>query len=208
MRSRTLSTLPGRCARCWVRDQHCVCAAIPQVKTHAKIVITRHAREVHKTSGTARVAALALSNSDVVEFGEDPRPADEALKVYEGAWLVFPDDEGPRANVNERPSHLIVLDGTWRQTRRMLKKLPSLHQLPRLWLPEKADAPLRLRESPTAEGRSTLEAIADAVEMLEGPATAAPLHALHERFVEAVFKARGVWDLKVADFQSAVAARR
>ena len=97
---------------------------------------------------------------------------------------------------DERPLALVVLDGTWRQTRRMLKKLPELGALPRLALPEKAAAPLRLRESTSPDHRSTLEAIAEALAQLEGEAVGAPLHRLHALMVERVFKARGVWELK------------
>ena len=55
---------------------------------------------------------------------------------------------------------------------------------------------LRLRTTSFEDGRSTLEAIADALGLLEGPEVAAPLHALHARYVEQTFRARGVWDLK------------
>ena len=91
-----------------------------------------------------------------------------------------------------------MLDGTWRQTRRMFAKLPALHALPRLTLPPKAAPVLRLRVSTFSEGRSTLEAIADALGMIEGEAVALPLHRLHALYVERVFRARGVWELKRA----------
>jgi DTW domain-containing protein YfiP len=91
---------------------------------------------------------------------------------------------------------LIVLDGTWRQTRRMMKKLPSLDGVPKWKLPDKVASPLRLRESPDAFARSTLEAIADALATLEGEAVGAPLRALHALMVERVLRARGVWEQK------------
>ena len=80
----------------------------------------------------------------------------------------------------------------------MLKKLRSLDGVPRLVLPAKAEAPLRLRGSLDPLGRSTLEAISDALELLEGPSVGEPLHALHQLFVERVFRARGVWGQKSA----------
>jgi len=159
------------------------------------LLVVRHVRESEKSTSTARVAALALPNLSFVEFNDDPARADaELAPKLKRAVLLFP-TEGEAAPL-EGIEQLVVLDGTWRQTRRMLKKLPSLAALPRLALPEKPEAPLRLRESPTPEGRSTLEALADALELLEGAATAAPLHQLHALMVERVFKARGVWDLK------------
>jgi DTW domain-containing protein YfiP len=197
MRSRTLSHLPGRCARCWIRHEFCLCAEIPQLPTRTRVVVVRHAREADKSTGTARIASLALPNSELIDFGEESTPVDEAVQSFAaGAWLLFPAEEAAVPLPSAPPQSLVVIDGTWRQTRRMLKKLPSLAKVPRLALPTKLEAPLRLRESTSPDNRSTLEAIADALTILEGASVGAPLHRLHALMVERVFRARGVWDLK------------
>ena len=199
MRSRTLSHLPGRCPRCWIRHEFCLCAEIPQIPTRTKIVIVRHMREADKSTGTARIAGLALPNSAMIDFGEESAPVDEEVTPFvEGAWLLFPPEDDSPPPPATPPKCLIVIDGTWRQTRRMLKKLPSLANVPRMALPAKEAAPLRLRESTSADNRSTLEAIADGLTVLEGEEVGAPLHRLHTLMVERVFRARGVWDLKAA----------
>jgi DTW domain-containing protein len=197
MRSRTLSDLPGRCPRCWLRTAFCICAEVPRVPNRTEVVVVRHEREAWKSTGTARVALQALERSKLVDFGDDPLLADAALaQLTDGAALLFPETGLEPKPLAEPPRRLIVLDGTWRQTRRMLQKLKSLASVPRLVLPEKASAPLRLRESDDPLGRSTLEAIADALDVLEGQEASGPLHALHALFVERVFRARGVWIMK------------
>jgi DTW domain-containing protein YfiP len=197
MRSRTMSDLPGRCPRCWIRTSFCICADVQPVATRTEVIIVRHEREGWKSTGTARVALQALTRSRLVEYSEDGAQSDAALAALAGdAALLFPETGVEAGPLHETPARLIVLDGTWRQTRRMLKRLPSLAAVPRLVLPPKAEAPLRLRESEDPRGRSTLEAIADALGMLEGEAASAPLHALHALFVERVFRARGVWIMK------------
>jgi DTW domain-containing protein YfiP len=199
MRSRTLSDLPGRCPQCWLRTAFCICAEIPRVLTRTEVVVVRHEREGWKSTGTARVAVQALANARLLEYADDGSATDAELREASlGAAVLFPDNDAlaPTATLATPPSRLIVLDGTWRQTRRMLKRLPSLAAVPRLVLPPKADAPLRLRESDDPLGRSTLEAIADALHLLEGEAASRPLHALHALFVERVFRARGVWIMK------------
>lgn len=198
MRSMTLSHLPGRCQRCWVRQTHCVCPLVPRLETKTHVLIIRHAREAVKSTGTARLAALALPRATLVEYGEDAQPAlgqvDELLRP--GAALLFPGESLP-SPPGAAVTQLVVLDGTWRQARRMLRRLPSVQVLPRLSLPPKEQAVLRLRDAHFAEGRSTLEAIADALALLEGEEEVAPaLHALHTAYVERVFRARGVWKLK------------
>jgi DTW domain-containing protein YfiP len=61
---------------------------------------------------------------------------------------------------------------------------------------------LRLRESSFAEGRSTLEAIAEALAMIEGPQVAEPLFALHDLFVERVLRARGVYEQRLREMDA------
>ncbi|MCC6333625.1 MAG: DTW domain-containing protein [Myxococcales bacterium] len=199
MRSFTTAELPGRCRRCWIRLEHCICALLPVVRPRTGVVVVRHAREANKSTGTVRVAALALPEARVLEYGEDTQPAQAQLGplLLPGTHLLFPSEESAPWD-GAQVQRLVVLDGTWRQARRMFHRLPALHALPRLALPAKEEAVLRLRESPHGEGRSTLEAIADALLLLEGDAVAAPLHRLHTGFVEAVFKARGVWEQKRA----------
>lgn len=196
MRSRTLSTLPGRCQRCWIREEYCLCDALTPIRHETEVVVVRHEREAHKSTGTARIASLALTKARVVDFGDDATLADSALAgLTEGACVLFPSED---AVLTAPPmKRLIVLDGTWRQTRKMVKKLPSLHAVPKWKLAAKVASPLRLRSSPEeAFARSTLEAIADALGELEGDAVAEKLRALHALMVERVFRARGVWEQK------------
>lgn len=198
MRSRTLDSLPGRCKRCWIREEFCLCPWVPTVRPRTRLVLVRHEREAFKSTGTARIAQLALPDAALLDYGEDPGPARDALRgQLEGAALLFPPSTGEAFVAAHPPLRtLVVLDGTWRQARRMLKRLPELSALPRLVLPQKSEPPLRLRESSAPGARSTLEAVADALELLEGEALAEPLHRLHALMVERVFRARGVWAQK------------
>jgi DTW domain-containing protein YfiP len=108
-----------------------------------------------------------------------------------GAVLLFPDDTGSAPPLPEVVTHLVVLDGSWSQARRAARRLPGLSALPRLSLsPRETSAP-RLRRESTDEGRSTLEAIADAVSFLSGESLAAPLRALYKTFAARVLSARG-----------------
>ena len=196
MRSHTLESLPGRCKRCWIREEYCLCPYLPEVHSKTELVLVRHTREAWKSTGTARIAALALPELKLVDYGEDWEPAAKELApLLDGAALLFPFDSESTAAVPP-VKRLIALDGTWRQARRMVKRLPGLLALPRLALPPKEEVVLRLRSSPRLEDRSTLEALADALQVLEGDDVAEPLHRAHALMVERVFRARGVWEQK------------
>ncbi len=200
VRSLTNKTLPGRCQRCWILDAFCICPSLPTVVTRTEVLVVRHERESWKSTGTARIAALALPHARLMDFRENAEPARSELpaEVGPGTFLLFPSDQAAPWD-GSVVKKLVLLDGTWRQVRRMYTKLPALHAVPKLALPEKALKVLRLRDSKFEAGRSTLEAIAEALALLEGESVAAPLHALHAEYVERVFRARGVWDQKKAD---------
>jgi DTW domain-containing protein YfiP len=68
-----------------------------------------------------------------------------------------------------------VLDATWSQARRMFQRIPELRALPRVSLPGRPAE--RLREPTVKEGMSTIEALAEALDLLgDGPAAAALRH--------------------------------
>lgn len=197
VRSFTIKGQPDRCQRCWILGQHCICSQLPTVPTRTQTLVVRHERESWKSTGTARIAALAMPSLRILDFTENSEPAKSQLpnEVGPGTHLLFPTEESAPWD-GSAVTQLVVLDGTWRQVRRMYAKLPALHALPKLALPQKLTRVLQLRESKFEEGRSTLEAIAEAIALLEGEGVAAPLHALHAYYVEMVFRARGVWEQK------------
>ncbi len=158
--------------------------------TRTKFLVVRHPWETRKTTGTARMAELALPECRCVELDVDPSATNRLLEGLERAWLLYPDG-APAPNGAPPPEWLVVLDGTWAQTRRMLRRLTNLRGLT-FWALPAGPAPIpRLRSPHHPDGRSTLEAIADAVALLEGPSVAEPLRNLHRRFVEQVLRARG-----------------
>jgi len=132
----------------------------------------RHRAEHHRSSNTGRLAHAALPNSTLIEYDSEPLPA------LAGAWLLFPQGEPVHVAPSPPPAHLIVLDATWSQARRMYRKLDALRGLPTLRLPDTAMPAARLRESPAPGRVSTIEAVARALRLLEGDVVAAPLEAL------------------------------
>jgi DTW domain-containing protein YfiP len=174
-----------RCPRCLLQQRVCLCAEIPTVATRTRVVIVRHHLEQHRSSNSGRLAHLALPNSEIVDHGGRPGPA--KLPALDGAWLLFPEGEPATRAPEPPPRQLIVLDATWSQARRMYRKLEALRGLPILRLPEGWRASARLREAPSADRVSTIEAIAGALRLLEGDDKAAPLETL---FDVAVARAR------------------
>lgn len=165
-----------RCPRCLYQRRVCLCAAVPTVATRTRVVILRHHLEQWRSSNSGRLAHLALPNSVIVNHGG--RDGVAALPPLDGAWLVFPEGEPRHTAPVPPPRQLVILDATWSQARRMYRKIPALRGLPILRLPDAPMPTARLRESPAPGRVSTIEAVARALRLIEGDATAAPLEAL------------------------------
>ena len=194
MRSFTPPGAPGRCPRCLLLLDYCLCELVGvPCESRPRILIVRHQWEAFKSTGTARLAALSLSNLSILDMAaENPEPVREQLRQLEDAWLLYPGHAEPAA-ARPAPRWLVVLDGTWRQTRKMLRRLPELARFPRFSLGLDASAAHRdrLREPPRPGALSTLESIAEALTQLESPAAGQRLLDLHQQFVARTRHSRG-----------------
>jgi DTW domain-containing protein YfiP len=155
MRSATPEGLEGHCLRCLLRQEVCLCERIPRIDTRVRVVIVRHVVERLRTSNTGRLAALALANSELLDYG-DLEPLDEGRLAGEGTWLLYPSPQPPPADAPPC-RRLIVLDGTWKQSRKMYARLAALRGLPRLSLPGPDLSVQRLRQPQREDGMSTIE---------------------------------------------------
>jgi DTW domain-containing protein len=199
MRSFTPPGAPGRCPRCLLLVDYCLCELVGIAsESRPQVLIVRHQWEAFKSTGTARLAGLALANSSILDMAaENPEPVRDHLRGLHDAWLLYPGGaETPGDRGDDRltpPQTLIVLDGTWRQTRKMLRRLPELARFPRysLALDVTGAERDRLREPPRPGARSTLESIAEALARLDSPAVGDRLLVLHQQFVARTRHARG-----------------
>src|SRR5688572_8263285 len=116
-----------RCGRCKVRE--CLCAEIPTVVTRTRFLLVRHAAEAKKSSNTGRLAALALPNSELYEYGRLGAPLDETALAAPDTWLLYPEGP-PAAGPPPQPARVVVLDGTWQQARHMRQRIVALRAMP------------------------------------------------------------------------------
>ncbi len=150
-----------------------------------RVVLIQHVLELSQRSNTGRHAATVVPTLETRVYGAK----NERLQVddLQRAVLLWPD--APTMKPSPLPDTLVVLDASWSQAKHMLQRVPELLRLPRLSLvaPEGRRS---LRKSPPG-GMSSLEAIAHALELLEGAGVAAPVHAAHEALVQKQLSERG-----------------
>jgi DTW domain-containing protein len=177
-----------RCMRCRRPASVCYCAAIPTLPTTTRVVILQHSRERDMPIGTARMASLALPQSELhvgVSWGENAAlraaitdPARPAILLYPGPGAKDILAEPPRG-----PVTLVVVDGTWSQAKTVVRDNPILHALPRYAFAAPELSHYRIRKEPRAEFCSTIEALMHVLGVLEGRpddfrALLVPFHAM------------------------------
>lgn len=138
-----------------------------------------------QAKGTAPLLRLGLQHCEV-QAGEQFDPA--ALRSERHSLLLYPAAPG-EAGLAAEPLppperlRLIVLDGTWRKSRKLLHQNPWLAALPRFSLQPAEPARYgALRRAQRPGQLSTLEAALRALEQLEGPRFE-PLWQAFERFM-------------------------
>ncbi len=176
----------------------CVCELIPRIETRTRLVLVIHRYEDRKPTNTGRLAASCLSNSEVIVRGHPPRDRalSERVHLPEGVrpLVLFPSDDAvPLADLarSPEPVHLIVPDGTWRQASKVRQRVPGLEQVPCVSLPPGPPSLYRLRAEAHATGLATMEAIARAFGVLEGPEVREALERVFLAMVERTLWARG-----------------
>ncbi|RJG13875.1 DTW domain-containing protein [Pseudomonas cavernicola] len=185
-----------QCPRCSRPTSHCLCPLIPALDSRTRVLILQHPSEVKHALNTARLAALGLINAELVvgEVFTDlavllEQPGHQACLLFPGE-LAQPLSEYAAAREGA-PLLLVVPDGTWRKASKLLHLNPALAALPRVTLPQGASSRYRLRKAPMAGALSTIEAIVQALEIIEAPAGFADLLRPFEVLIEGQIAAMG-----------------
>ncbi len=189
-----------RCATCAMHQSLCICSEMPRLHTQTRLCLVMHHSEARKTTNTGRLALNCLPNSECLIHGrtgeELAAPWEQSTASTEpAALLLYPCDEAePLAahHLHTGPVRLVVPDGNWRQAAKMTRRIEWMAKLPRVSLPEGEHTSYRLRFEPKAGGLATMEAIARAYGVLEGPAVQVALETIFHKMVDRTLFSRGL----------------
>lgn len=107
------------CPRCERPARTCLCATLPAPLPHStELLILQHPAEAGHAKNTALLLALGLQRVRLLR-GEVFDPALAAA----GSALLYPGEAGA-ATPAGRVGRLVLLDGSWRQSRRLLAANP------------------------------------------------------------------------------------
>ncbi|MDQ9170085.1 tRNA-uridine aminocarboxypropyltransferase [Oxalobacteraceae bacterium R-40] len=199
------------CSCCLRPHRTCICRVAVPIRHATEVLILQHPLEVHQAKGTARLLHLCLPKSRIItgeQFNAktlhsllyDPwqREPDETQGSMSAIPVLLYPDTGHNAPEKAEKTtealsigkhaercRLIVLDGTWRKSRKMLHLNPMLATLPRLSLSDAAPSRYQIRKAHRPGQLSTLEACCYVLMQMEcNPEGCQPLLSAFAKFIE------------------------
>jgi DTW domain-containing protein YfiP len=170
------------CAACLRAQSACICPFVRGVDTDAALLVLQHPLEVANAKNSGRLLHLCVAGSALaVEEAFDAGELDALLHAGgREPLLLYPPTPGGAATGLAPPPEpppallaapgrvrLVVLDATWRKSRKMLYLNPALQRLPRIALADAPASGYRIRKAHAPHQLSTLEAAAYALAQLQ-----------------------------------------
>jgi DTW domain-containing protein YfiP len=173
------------CEQCHRPQKTCLCPWIIRQDNFPPVLIVQHDDERHHAIGTARLVELSLNRARVLSGVQVQ--AREVFSVL-NEWsvnrplLLYPKQQNPEqphyvfdfetqhssthALINEHDA-LILLDGTWRNTRELLLVNTWLRDLATLELKNAGDSRYRIRQAKTPGALATIETVSKALSLFD-----------------------------------------
>ncbi|OVE81694.1 hypothetical protein BVY03_02860 [bacterium K02(2017)] len=165
-----------KCISCRLPLNLCLCAQMPWFKLKTRVVLLMQWGEHKVISNTGHLIPKIFPNSEIRFRGskdEVPLNVERLFEADSAPYVLYPLGGAKELNADfvkstSKPLTLIVPDGNWRQASKMVKRIPALQSIPKLTLPVGPPSRYRLRSTKQVDGVCTLEAIARALEIIEG----------------------------------------
>lgn len=180
------------CIMCSRPERTCICDLVVPCLRTVRLVVLQHPSEMQHPKGSVPLLQRCVANCEVV-CGELFSPQRLLRGKTENNWLVYPDvvpvDDVARASppgfvsgTAGVPEQLLLIDATWRKSRKIVHLNPWLLGLPRISLHGHARR-YRIRKAQNPAHLSTFEAAILALTKLDNTVDAQPFMNAFEQFV-------------------------
>lgn len=156
---------------------NCVCQCVPTLSIDAHVALLMHENELNRDTNTGRWLLAAMPSSSR-HIWQRKAPCIELLKLLDNpnlvAYLLFPGEESvsvSRAHrdtveIKQKKPLFIVLDGTWQEAKKMLRKSAWLQALPLVHITPTTSSVYQLRRNQNEGHLCTLEVGAEVIRAL------------------------------------------
>jgi DTW domain-containing protein len=173
-----------RCEHCLLPQPDCICFAKPTPCAKSAFLFLMYTGECFKPTNTGRlIADVALDNHAFVWDRTEPDPALLAL-LSDPAYqpiVIFPTQYAEpercirQIDDNGKVPLFILLDGTWREAKKMFSKSPYLNQFPVLGIQPEQASSYQLREAAHLHQLCTAEVVIEVLKVANDQAAASAL---------------------------------
>ncbi|WP_226661772.1 tRNA-uridine aminocarboxypropyltransferase [Microbulbifer aggregans] len=178
------------CPTCQRPLRVCYCSALVHIPNRIRVLIIQHPLEQKHPFNTGRMAHLCLDNSELIvaeQLSNDALaqllPPRSALLYPSLSWLPEVEQVEPGSPQAGALEQLVVIDATWRKSKKMLHLHPMLQQLPRVSFEGELESNYQVRHSSLENSLSTLESIVLAMQALEPDNDFAPVLGPFEKMI-------------------------
>ncbi len=159
------------CYCCDKPQSMCVCSYLRPIPNAVGVHILQHRREHRHALGTARLLRLGLASVHIHVLDlQGKGGVSTPVALPEGAGLLYPSADArdlATLSEDERPDHLVVIDGTWAHANRIYRDNPWISDLPHYGLSPSEGSRYRIRTEPRPECLSTVESVVAALRCLQ-----------------------------------------
>lgn len=169
------------CLRCRQPEFTCFCAHVQPFDPKITFLILMHPIEFKRRVATGRMSHLVLQNS-VLSIGED-FSQDAAVNAILNnddfeSYILYPGSRSTnlsqissiekqnKFNHPQKKLAIVVIDGTWNTSNKMLRLSKNLHGLQQICFTPSHPSRFRVRKQPAPECYSTIEAIHETIDLI------------------------------------------
>lgn len=173
------------CTRCGKAESACICSWIKPQANSIAVLVLQHPDEHNKAIGTARLVEYGLERAKVItglHFDQAEIMAQLSALSASRPVLLYPKalaESLPHFVLDFETEHfsvppllnaydsLILLDGTWRNTRELVHVNSWLNTLPTLGLEHSENSRYRIRQANKTGALATIEAVSKVLSVLD-----------------------------------------
>ena len=169
-----ITSLYETCNGCGLPIINCICDKSPKLNTRAQFWILSSEREFYRPSNTARLIKLINPDSTEIFQWERTKIPTELIKNINmedyTTFVVFPAENEElekrkvKFELTKKIPAFIILDGTWKEARRIFRKCDFLKSLPIVSIEQNYASDYDLRKGAAEGNLCTIEA---AIELLK-----------------------------------------
>ncbi len=171
-----------QCDQCGLVKGHCLCDYDIDLEATVEFWLLTHENEFSRTNNTGRLIENAFKSTRTFCWSRTEPPLEmiDLMKEYD-VYLVFSDDREEEKQkvkdykVSNKKTAFLLLDGTWKEARKMLRKSPYLDSLPIVALNPKDVSSYDLRRNHDEGHLCTVEVAIALLDLVDAKSQASAL---------------------------------